>query len=270
MGAKRVTGLYTFASTSNTDAVSIRQATRIVARKRTRLNKIPTEPLNVTKKQNADTQAAVVKRNVKSIDAAVRRYVNNLKILNNTGHIPPLSREFSKTGFNTSASTTPFDYVPFMAFNSGLIAMPPNLSRSPLRLRLGGMARDPAPERVWKISLAGSTDISLNRILSWTISGGTYATTGDSTTFVNRDLLSSNTTLTDSAKEFAVDSNETNRRYRVTALTVLEIEPSSSTILGISHFQIYTYFKVGKTKDLAMADKKIRGYLRQLREINYA
>lgn len=92
MGGHRVTGYPTGASASESGAVSVTQVLKVVIDTTATLNTVPMEPFNVTDKQYLE-----------AVIAAVRHHVNNLKILNYSCHISPLSKNSSETGFVASA-----------------------------------------------------------------------------------------------------------------------------------------------------------------------
>lgn len=181
-------------------------------------------------------------------DAATKQYVDGIKSkitsLCYDGHIPPLGRNESKTGFVAEASShLDLNFQPYMAFAPHLEdnAWVPNGQ--------GGQYLQitcPKPVKIWKIRLCGRRDN--NKITSWALSAGNnldslvnllIASTvdvgsGNAVTNRRESLHISNVPIDYTAREIHVTSNEVFRIYRITITASEGLNP------GISHFQIFT------------------------------
>lgn len=99
MGGKRVSGLFTGASTSESDVASMAQVVKVVIDNMTKSDR---EPLHMTNKPYA----------------AGRQYVNGLEILNYSGHIPPRSKTITKRVLKPQPAHLSPLTDPHLAFNS--------------------------------------------------------------------------------------------------------------------------------------------------------
>ena len=183
-------------------------------------------------------------------DAATKQYVddNKTKItsLCYDGHIPPLGRNVSKTGFIAEASSYfSENFQPYMAFAPNLednAWVPNEQGEQYLQIRC------PNPVKIWKIRIRGRSD-NTHKITSWVLSGrnhdGSFVnlliadiaiinTPGNA--IINRRgaLHILNATIDSTAREINVTSNEAFSIYRIT------ITASEGLNAGISHFQIFT------------------------------
>ena len=165
-------------------------------------------------------------------EAIPKHYVDdkfaNLAFLIYEGHIPPLERSMSKTGFIASCSSR---YSPF---NDAWFAFSTRSEwRSAVNEGVGAWIQIscPLPVRIWKIRLTGPEQ-NENRITSWKLGGGSD---GSELTDIYTSRPDDVDTLGSSMKEFLV---ETDRAYNVYRLTVRSIEEGSTTT-GLSYFQIY-------------------------------
>jgi hypothetical protein len=160
-------------------------------------------------------------------DAATKKYVDNKQFLCHTGHIPPMSSNTSQTGFRANASSfLNAGCQPYMAFapqlpdGSEWVSANDQPSGQYLEIRC------PSKVTIWKISLRGRST-NTGKISNWRLLGANHD-------FHFTNLLSSDTVLDSTTKEFLVDATEAYSIYRI---QIVQTEPKNP---GISHFQIFT------------------------------
>jgi len=161
-------------------------------------------------------------------EAASKNYVDRkflqMSLLNYEGHIPPLERANSKTGFVVSTSSR------LDAFHEGWVAF--NSAKNAQWQSAGEGAGAwiqitcPAAVRIWKIRLTGLRE-NIERITSWSLGGRN----GESESLTN--ILDSETTLGSEMQEFLSPTSQSYSTYR---LTVRSAEQGNT---GLSHFQIF-------------------------------
>ena len=158
----------------------------------------------------------------------VDRKFDTLVLMNSEGHIPPLERAQSKTGFIVSYSS---QYSPFReawyAFSSTAGEWETVNEGAGAWIQIDC----PVPVRIWKIRLTGPQQ-NTNRITSWKLSAKNDRIDSD---FKDIDVEPSESTLGSSMQEFLL---QVDRAYNVFRITILSVE-GDSLRTGLSYFQIY-------------------------------